>query len=96
MVPIIGFDGRGSEVIRTPPVGIDLCTELPADVAATPALERAVVALVEAPAASYGRIARTSLGDNDVGGVNGADQQWVCTAAGSMPASRISLPAAAA
>ena len=55
MVGIIGSDCRGSEVIGTPPVGIDLSAELPADVAATPALERAVMALVEAPAASYRR-----------------------------------------
>jgi len=56
MVVVIGSDRRWREVIGTPPVGIDLSAELPADVAATPALERAVVALVEAPAASYRQV----------------------------------------
>jgi hypothetical protein len=38
MLGVIGSDRRRSEVIGTPPVGIDLSAELPADVAATPAL----------------------------------------------------------
>jgi len=56
MVVVIGSDRRWREVIGTPPVGIDLSAELPADVAAKPALERAVVAFVEAPAASYRQV----------------------------------------
>ena len=75
MLGVIGSDGRRSEVIGTPPVGVDLGAELPANIAATPPLQRAVMALVEAPAASYRRVTRTRLGDNDIGGVHGAGQQ---------------------
>jgi len=75
MVGVFRPDGRGSEVIGPPPVGIDLSPELPADVAATPPLQRTVMAFVQAPAASYRRGSRTRLGDNDIGGVDRAGQQ---------------------
>jgi len=83
MVGVIGSDGGRSEVIRAAPVGIDLAAELAAHIAATPALQRAVVAFVEAPAASDRRGARTCFGDNDIGGIHRAGKQRCVHRAGS-------------